>query len=293
MRKSHMVPLSMHSILHLSRSRNYEEGMKLFDSILEIKSEQLPELWNLFSREAEIAALSIYDGLNYQLRAGAYYKGYFSKSLFNYGLGLERIIKLIIVINHMLENNKKAPTNGFLKSEVGHDLKKGYDLSVAISKRINSPSSNELNLIYGCEIKRTLFEILNEFWNKYKYYNLDKLTGDLNIFDPIQAWTNDLIVKISNKHPSKRINSLVDSLKGYKDPFTNIAYMGELEKHNQKHVTVYMAEIARAFVRLLVELQEMAHIMNIEIPYISEFFTMLLHNDKKSMLNKRKWSMYF
>ena len=90
--------------------------------------------WKSFCREAEIAAISLYDGFNYQLKANESEKAFFSKSFFSLSIGLERLLKLIIILDDIEKNQGKLNlTNKDLK-KYNHNIMNAYISAKKISR---------------------------------------------------------------------------------------------------------------------------------------------------------------
>lgn len=62
--------------------------------------------------------------------------------LFNYSIGLERLLKLIFVLDYSCNSNGAFPSSNTLKNEFGHDLVKLHDkvktLSPGMMNRIKN-----------------------------------------------------------------------------------------------------------------------------------------------------------
>lgn len=120
-----------------------------------------------------------------QLRAAhVHNKGAFYSSLFNLSIGLERLLKAIVVIEHMISNDLSPPTRKQLK-QYGHDLAELYDKSVEIGTRHNKnvPERNALH-----KIEQEIIELLSNFAQASRYHNLNALSSQSNFLDPLTHW---------------------------------------------------------------------------------------------------------
>lgn len=152
--------------------------------------------FSLLIKEGYLASSSIGYGLSSLRRAGTHLKGEYYQAFFQLSIGLERLMKLIIIQYHRGKNNS-FPNNKILKN-YGHDLFKLYQTI------INLETTQEL-IIDTSEVSMKILLFLSEFSKSSRYYNLDTLTGRQHTVDPLIKWIEiqELILK---KHP-KRKNS--------------------------------------------------------------------------------------
>lgn len=125
-------------------------------------------------------------GLTELRAAHVHNKGAFYSSLFNLSIGLERLLKSIVVIEHMIRNNLTPPTKKQLK-KYGHDIAELYDKSVEISTSHNSkvPERNELH-----KIDQEIIKLLSDFAQASRYHNLDALSNQSEFVDPLIYWSS-------------------------------------------------------------------------------------------------------
>jgi len=67
--------------------------------------------FSLLQQEGHLARASLLTGIDFLLRANLDERkiGNFYSSFFQLAIGIERILKLVIITNHMLENKYKPP----------------------------------------------------------------------------------------------------------------------------------------------------------------------------------------
>lgn len=129
-----------------------------------------PELYRYLEQEAQLSQSLITSGLQEIANADFYdySKGKFYGGAFQLSIGLERLFKLTVTLDHMLKNSFQAPTNKQLKS-YGHNLVDLYQKQIELLDKehddIFAPESWEYQTI----------EILSEFAKDTRYHNLNRI----------------------------------------------------------------------------------------------------------------------
>lgn len=113
--------------------------------------------------EGSLTAFALADGLDCLRKANVYEKGMYYKAFFSLSIGLERLLKLIIMYEYRIRNNGNFPDNKEIKTK-GHNLYEMFNIVV--------PEILE-NDLYNNIIK-----FLSNFAKTTRYYNLDVLTGE-------------------------------------------------------------------------------------------------------------------
>ncbi len=137
-------------------------------------------------------------------------------ALFDYSIGLERLLKLSLLLNHCVENKGSFPTHAQIKG-FGHDL---ISLHNSAEKLVRHYSVEIPEKCRTDEIDRRLLELLSGFAMSGRYFNLDALTGGGKAADPLPEWGR-LLNEIYERDvlPLKRISdeeqvaALADSMK--------------------------------------------------------------------------------
>jgi hypothetical protein len=138
------------------------------------------------SREAGLAAESVAAGLTTIRKAHYGSGGIYTTAFFQLTIGIERVLKLILVVDFMLDNNGQFPDDKYVRSK-GHDLSALIDSAKSVANRRNLV----LRFSYPDDpITAAVVEVLTEFATATRYYNLDYLTGgrSKNMSDPLKAW---------------------------------------------------------------------------------------------------------
>lgn len=135
----------------------------------------------LLLKEAGLASTCIGQGMTILKKANFVNKWNYYQAFFLLTIGIERLLKIIIVTKYRVDNNSSFPNNSYLK-QLGHDIKKlmtiieEYDLD-----------KNEIEFITD-DIQLDIIDFLTKFAKGSRYYNLDALTGSENQNDPLSDW---------------------------------------------------------------------------------------------------------
>lgn len=157
-----------------------------------------PPSFLLLQQEGYLISSCLATGLSELRRANVHNKGAFYAALLNISVGLERLMKAIIIMDHMIMNQLAVPSRKKLK-EYGHDIVSLYDSCVSISAAENS----KLTPIQNLEpISAEILALLNDFAQTTRYHNLDALSGLQTQIDPLEHW-NNVMMSILRKDVSK------------------------------------------------------------------------------------------
>jgi hypothetical protein len=141
------------------------------------------------------AGLTALRGAGPDDRKGQYYTAFFQLSI-----GLERLMKVIVVLNHMARHQLAPPAPDTLKG-VGHDL---LTLFEAIRSDIDIHTGfGLLQNIARDSTEYALLEFLAEFAKRTRYYNLDALAASRPSRDPLAAY-NAVFLRIVSDDLDRR-----------------------------------------------------------------------------------------
>lgn len=243
-------------------------------------------------------------GLTELRAAHVHNKGAFYSSLFNLSVGLERLLKSIVIMNHMIKNNLAPPSKKQLK-QYGHDIKQLYDAAVLISgeRNENVPEQSTLQ-----EVDKEIIALLSDFSQTTRYHNLDALSSSQNKEDPLVHW-NRIILLLLEKDVTKRQKEKVlkaaSSVVGQIDDITATIMQG-LDKapistaealalpglHEQaaKYAVLRILNVLSPLRDLISNLSHDAY----KYPSINPFpqmqeFLEWIYTDRQYVLRKRKW----
>lgn len=257
------------------------------------------EKWHTYAQEASLARSALTSGMESLAKADYYNPGSYYSAFFQLSTGIERLMKLIVMLEHKSKNNLKPLTNNELKS-FSHDLVLLYEKCKDISKS-NEYIEPELKLSFPDSLEYTILEFLSAFAKKARYYNLDSLTGSTGATNPIHEWFK-IQLKVANHYISyqkkEKINQeallTCDQLGfvGYQRSMdgeyrfaADDIYLGNLFKESNGYCVWSFLKLISPFYYLLTNLCR--GIQKIETsqrkkepstPYFNEFFPFLLCN---------------
>lgn len=162
--------------------------------------QNFPPSFLLLQQEGYLISSCLATGLTELRKANVNNQGAFYSSLFNLSVGLERLLKSIIIIDHMIKNNLVPPSEKELKN-YGHNLEELYDKAVSISNEINEkiPERRELH-----KIDKEIMLLLSNFAKTTRYYNLNALSSQQKEVCPLINWNKIIMLIIHNDLTKKQ-----------------------------------------------------------------------------------------
>lgn len=156
-------------------------------------SPSFPPEWHLVHQESSLVSSCIYQGLTDLRKANIDNGGLFYTAFYNLAIGLERLLKLTLIIDYMQANNLSCPTSDGIRS-LGHDLLRLLEECQRRANTINIFCDLDFS---SSAMKWEILCLLNDYSKGLRYYNLDALTGRSNRRDPLSIW-NGIVTKIYN-----------------------------------------------------------------------------------------------
>lgn len=193
--------------------------------------QDIPE-WHSIGREAALVRHLIGSGVtslgkaNYADKEGEYYTAFFGLSI-----GLERLAKLILVVNHAILNNGQMPTEQVVR-RFGHKLVRLLNTADNISAR------HSLKLNYPrptAQISTVIVECLDAFADagRGRYANFAALGNpNLGQEEPIRKWWGNVAKLILDKHyygkPAQaRVEAQAKTIDALLSPICMVSYFDE------------------------------------------------------------------
>lgn len=146
----------------------------------------------LLQQEGELIHSCLKTGLLILQDANLDFKGDYYLAFFLLSTGLERLMKVIIIIEHMASNKLNTPSSSQIRG-YGHDLR---DLFRKCSQIAADYSVSEFNDFSSDDINRSILEFLSEFARRTRYHNLDSIAGAGVSRDPLSQW-HTIVEKIA------------------------------------------------------------------------------------------------
>lgn len=262
--------------------------------------------WTAFCREAAIAGQSISAGLAALRRANYASTGLYSHAFFSLSIGLERMGKLIFIVDHMRKNNGAIPSEAALR-EIGHSIERLFSHIEEIHFAL--PDQGGRYPLPKDGIERRIISFLSEFNQKTRYYNLNYLSNPktpANARDPIALWDAEIGKLIYAEHYKEKMRrrdaTAAKFIHDRMSDFTLVLHTSEQgeslttveaaslqtgrNKVLQKYGTLYCAKVCRFFYMMIYEVHRDAVKNGHEVPFLDEFFFPFMNDD--SYLAQRK-----
>lgn len=160
----------------------------------------------LLQQEGYLISSSLSTGLTELRAAHVHNKGAFYTALFNLAVGFERLLKAIVIIDHMLDNGLSVPTKKQLQAR-GHNIADLYDECERIGGKHQShiPGQSALDAI-----DQELLQLLSDFARITRYHNLDALSSAQSGTDPLAKWGQIIVEILSNDVPQKQRDKILN-----------------------------------------------------------------------------------
>lgn len=192
----------------------------------------IPE-WHALGREGALVRHLVGSGVtalgraNYAEKTGEYYTAFFGLSV-----GLERLAKLVLVVDHAVSHYGRMPEQKVV-SKFGHKLSNLMSTAEAIAQkryvRLDFPRPTNA-------ISAKIIECLDAFADasRGRYANFAAL-GDPNLgseFEPIRKWWTEVAELILKEHyygkqAQKRVETRARQVDSLMSDFTSVLYINE------------------------------------------------------------------
>lgn len=144
--------------------------------------------WYLLEQEGLLAQACLCNGLTALRRANlGDKKGLFYSAFFELSIGFERVLKLVLILDHMARNQLVPPDSKTVE-DYGHKLRALFDAAKAICA---TRSVTALDGFQADSLPIVILGFLDDFAHPGgRYSNINKLTGHKHqaMADPITRW---------------------------------------------------------------------------------------------------------
>lgn len=141
---------------------------------------KFPSSFLLLQQEGYLISSCLGTGPTEFRNAHVHNKDAFYIALFNPSIGIERLLKAIVIIDHMLNNSLSVPTKKQLKS-YGHNIVQLYNTCEKIGIKRQCP--NQVTLILTQQIKRFYYSSVTS--HAQPDITLDALSASQSGLDPL------------------------------------------------------------------------------------------------------------
>ncbi|MFV3334090.1 hypothetical protein ACNFIA_24415 [Pseudomonas sp. NY15437] len=260
----------------------------------------------LLMQEAYLMRSCLSTGLTALRKAHVHNRGEFYIALFNLSIGLERLMKAIVIIDHMQKNGGSVPTRKILKDKYRHGLILLYDACAAIGEplgiKINESSSLD-------KIDNSIINLLNEFAQTARYHNLDELHSPSQNTDPLEQLENILYDILKSDVRPATVSKIMARAKFVSDKIKDITHVNMLDLKQQQlslletisQPALHEQAIRYAVLRIVNILYPLKKLLGkisfdyhysgkaaSKVPLMGEFLEWIW-DDRSSVLRKKRW----
>ena len=263
----------------------------------------------LLTQEGYLFHSCISNGLTNLRKADISRKGMFYSGFFELSIGLERLMKVIVIIDHMARNALRAPNKSTLK-QFSHGLTSLFDGLRLIPTML---SLHPLQAVQQNTIDWDILVFLDNFAMGARYFNLDKLASATGFSDPLLQWDAIIGRILATDVPTMkrqraarqasalgpRLNQLAVTV------FTDLSghdldakgMIASIAQHDiaAPYVIYRLVGIATCLADLLSDVTDRARAASATIakndaifPYMNDF-TAFLRLDRQSIIAKKRW----
>lgn len=265
-------------------------------------NQHITNINELLSREAALSAQQLGIGLTSIRKYNFTSKGVFYSGMFSLTIGLERILKIILLLDYHISNGSYPNDNKFLRRK-GHNIQ---DL-IKECNLIKNKFSVEKHEYPSSQITKEIITFLSDFATTSRYYNLDVIIGDKKtINEPLARWDSDICSLILKKHPPSK--KKIDKYKNLADMICDISFVDHtlddgmrvndahtffeqsaFVEDKQAYSVLYLYKIVQYSLHTLKELD---YKMNPQLCLREHFLNLEMANlTTASILRRKNWSL--
>ncbi|HEY3375337.1 MAG TPA: hypothetical protein VGK02_09770 [Candidatus Aquicultor sp.] len=263
----------------------------------------------LLSQEGYITRSCICTGLTEIRKANLDDKGRFYTGFFQLAIGIERLAKLALILDYMVDNKLTSPGEKYVR-HFGHDVE---GLFFKLKETAEQKGSTTLSG-FGLEpIPSEILSFISEFARKTRYANLDGLAKGVTEKEPVAEWHNILMKVLKQNVAAEKIAKILAqgaAVANAISPFTIIhafdlqnnaltveewLTVPQLLDNASRYVVYEVTKILRLMIDFTNELAWSAREIDVKnskhtchIPELREFFY-FLPDDRSYILRKKRW----
>ncbi len=231
-------------------------------------------------------------------------------TLFQLSTGLERIMKIAVILDYKVRNDLANPSDLQLR-RLGHSITDLYSaLRVASESHAMTDGWFDDDTLWG-----ELLFVLSEFARGSRYYNIDQLVSGRDAPDPLIRWfevhmriaedavscerLGDIMQRARNHCEALGLFGWEMGPRGQPDLTIDVTYQLEVARVTRGHCVWTIIEILKPIYRLIERLVNEVHqterqkgIEDLTVPYMVEFFPFCLAR-RKTAIRRKAWTKLF
>lgn len=155
--------------------------------------------YQLLEQESLVVRSCICTGLTDFRNANLNDKGRYYTAFFQLAIGIERMAKLALILDHMAQNNLQSPGQQAVRA-YGHDLETLY---ATVEKTSQSRGHSFASHFALSLLATRMLKFLSEFAKGMRYANLDALASGNSQRKPLHEWNQILQDAVESKVQAK------------------------------------------------------------------------------------------
>ncbi|WP_245484691.1 hypothetical protein [Rhizobium ruizarguesonis] len=262
----------------------------------------------MMAQEGHLVGVSFLTGFYLFNRTTFDRPGTFYSSFFEFSTGFERLMKIIVILDHKTKNDLRSPTDKQLRS-LGHSIIECYNACRTIADARGLAVPEEWFSEGSLEHSVLLF--FSEFAQGSRYYNLDQLVKGRTTNDPLIRWykvqmavverylplhKREAIMQLARDHCERyRLYGWERGPRGEFELTIDVTYQLEVFRKTRGHCVWTILKILRPFYDLLDRLCDEVHEIEMSkgietptVPYMKEFVPFFLC-DRQSAIRRKDW----
>lgn len=273
--------------------------------------------FSLLAQEAHLTKNTLLSGFDLLLKANFYQDkdGYFYSAFFHLSIGIERVLKLVVVTHYMLTHNYKTPTVKQLKKDFGHDIRTLYNKALKLLPTYLHPNAANLIMTKNDD---ALIDFFTEYGVESRYFNLNEVCEEKHDRSPLYKWVEsanaiyeeytpyivrekskmNLFYQMDREGQLNVFTSYLDEI-GHPMMVFDLLHRQLVIKKSTPFIIWRLIEILRPIYFLFdamackaAEYENKNGIKSMVIPHYSEFFLFLLA-DKQDIKRRKRWLEIF
>jgi hypothetical protein len=263
----------------------------------------------LLQNEGYLIRGSLTTGLTALRRANLAERGQYYTALFQLSIGLERLLKVILIIRHMADHSLATPSSERIRA-FGHDLGRLLAEVGRLAPRNQIPAFERLT---RDSVECDLLTLLNRFARSARYHNLDSLAAGETAVDPLGEWAGIITrilcedirprqaraamerAKIKAAHIRNSAFVLAHDLERHSMSLDELALVPSLYASASRFSVAHVFNIVRPLAEVVDHVTSDAHrvhqdlgVQQLHVPYMSEFLEFAWAS-RATVLRRRKW----
>lgn len=250
---------------------------------------------------------SLLNGFELFHRSSFGFPGIFYSAFFQLSTGLERLMKIVVILDHKIKNDLNNPTDKQLRV-FGHSILDLYATCEAVARE----KSQSLGAWFSSgDLEYDVLAFLSEFARGSRYYNLDQLAGSTRGDDPLTKWygiqmrivkanlsanKREAIMQLARDHCDKfQLYGWEPGPRGVYDLTIDVTYQHEIFRRTRGHCIWTIIRILQPFHDLLDRLSGDVHqieeakgVDTPTVPYMAEFVPFFLC-DRQTSIRRKNW----